>query len=286
MSKDIQPIFRFAPSPNGDLHLGHAFSALITQKLARQVGGKLLLRIEDIDIVRCTPEAIKLMLDDLKWIGFDWDEKPRKQSQYFDEYGDVLTKLKNDGLIYPCFCTRSEIKANATGTKDPDGAPLYPGTCKHFTEEKRARLMHQDKAYALRLDMEKALEQVGDLTWEEFDEDLGSHETIKVDGAAWGDVVLARKYTPTSYHLSVVLDDADQGITHVTRGKDLYEATSVHRVLQALLELPEPKYMHHGLILDDEDKKLSKSKKSLSLHALKGRDWTPDQIRAQLGLED
>jgi glutamyl-Q tRNA(Asp) synthetase len=281
-----QPIFRFAPSPNGELHLGHAFSALLTQNLAREVSGKLLLRIEDIDTIRCTDESIEQMLDDLKWLGFEFDEEPRRQSQHFDLYEKALDQLKEMGLIYPCFCSRNDIKKNATGDKDPDGAPIYPGTCRTLSAKKRNELIESGKPFAWRLDMQKAVEITGPLTWQELDEDLDNPETIEADPMAWGDVVLARKYTPTSYHLSVVVDDAAQQITHVTRGKDLYFATAVHRTLQQLLQLPEPQYFHHGLILDDEGKKLSKSKKSLSLAALKKRGWTADQIRDQLGLDN
>lgn len=286
MNTNDQPIFRFAPSPNGQLHLGHAFSALLTQELAQKADGKLLLRIEDIDTIRCTDESIEQMLNDLDWVGFSWDEEPRRQSAHFVDYENALNTLHAESLLYPCFCSRSQIKANATGEKDPDGAPLYPGTCKHMSPYDRDKKLDSDAAYALRLDMKKALAKVGDVTWQELSEDLNEAEIITADPAAWGDVILARKYTPTSYHLSVVIDDADQGITHVTRGKDLYFATAVHRVLQELLELPEPKYMHHGLILDDGGNKLSKSKKSLSLAALKKRDWTPEQVRAQLGFEE
>lgn len=286
MNISDQPIFRFAPSPNGQLHLGHAFSALLTQELAQKADGKLLLRIEDIDTIRCTEEGIEQMLNDLDWVGFSWDEEPRRQSNHFDDYQKALDQLKADGLIYPCFCSRKQIKDAATGAKDPDGAPVYPGTCKHMSPFTRDKHMAEAKAFAWRLDMDKAIQKVGDLTWQELDEELSHAETIKADPAAWGDVVLARKYTPTSYHLSVVVDDADQNITHITRGKDLYFATAVHRVLQELLQLPEPQYYHHGLILDDEGNKLSKSKKSLSLEALKKRGWTPEQIRAQLGLNE
>ncbi|MGJ8528900.1 tRNA glutamyl-Q(34) synthetase GluQRS [Maritalea sp.] len=281
-----QPIFRFAPSPNGELHLGHAFSALMTQQIAQANDGKILLRVEDIDTIRCTPEGTIQMLDDLDWVGFSWDEEPRNQSDHFDDYAKALEKLRSDGLVYPCFCSRNQIKSNANGEKDPDGAPLYPGTCKHMSQYDREKRMQDADAFAWRLDMDKAIEKVGDLTWQELSEDFTEVETVKANPAAWGDVILARKFTPTSYHLSVVVDDADQNITHVTRGKDLYFATAVHRVLQALLELPEPKYLHHGLILDDEGKKLSKSKKSLSLAALRKRGWTPEQIRVQLELEE
>ena len=285
MTQSNQPIFRFAPSPNGELHLGHAFSALLTQKLARQEGAKLLLRLEDIDTVRCTPENIQQMLDDLTWLGFDWDEDPIYQSTNFDAYQHALDQLRLMDLVYPCICSRNDIKQNATREKDPDGAPLYPGTCRDMDDETRLRLFDEGKPFAWRLDMQKAIEKTGPLTWQEFDEDLREVEIIKADPLQWGDVILARKYTPTSYHLSVVVDDAAQGVTHITRGKDLYFATAVHRVLQQLLKLPEPQYLHHGLILDDEGKKLSKSKKSLSLAALKKRGWTADQIRDQLDLD-
>jgi glutamyl-Q tRNA(Asp) synthetase len=286
-----QPVFRFAPSPNGYLHLGHALSALIDFEMARQMGGRFLLRIEDIDSTRCRPEFETAIYEDLGWLGIAWEEPVRRQSGHLDAYERALGKLEAEGLVYPSFESRGEIAryvaqhSHVPWPHDPDGAPLYPGLSKKLGPEERKRRMASEP-YTLRLDMNAALVRAGALTWVETGADpKQDHETRMAEPEKWGDVVLARKDTPTSYHLSVVMDDALQGITHVVRGQDLYQATSVHRVLQALLGLPPPLYHHHRLILDAEGKKLSKSTRATALRELREQGKTPADIRRIIGLE-
>ncbi len=277
-----QPVFRFAPSPNGPLHLGHALSALLNRDMAETANARLLLRIEDIDIERCRPEFEASILDDLSWLGLRWEQPVRRQSEHFREYVGALDKLKARGLVYPCTCTRGEIRAAAAAKSgwpdDPDGAPVYPGTCR---PPPGTALIDREPAW--RLNMAKALEETGPLGWTEIGDD-GLTETVMADPGAWGDVVLARRDTPTSYHLSVTLDDALQGVTHIVRGRDLYTATAVHRVLQSLLGLPEPVYRHHRLILNADGKKLSKSAGSEALHALRAEGADVADIRRLVGL--
>jgi glutamyl-Q tRNA(Asp) synthetase len=269
-------IFRFAPSPNGFLHLGHAYSALLNADLARAAGGRLLLRIEDIDETRCRPEFEQTIYEDLRWLGLTW-EPVRRQSEHYDDYRAALAKLDALGLIYPSFESRAEIARTATG-RDPDGAPLYSGARKSLSPVERQRRIGAGEPYALRLDMNAALARAGALRWDECG------KSVAADPAAWGDVVLARKETPTSYHLSVVVDDAAQGVTDVVRGEDLTHATSVHRLLQALLGFPVPRYRHHRLILDDKGRKLSKSTQATGLRELRAQGKTPVDIRAMIGL--
>lgn len=271
-------VFRFAPSPNGFLHLGHAYSALLNADLARQVGGRLLLRIEDIDEARCRPEYEAAIYEDLRWLGIAWEEPVRRQSGHYDEYRAAIGRLGAMGLIYPSFESRAEIARTAIG-RDPDGAPLYSGAAKALSADERRRRIAAGEPYALRLDMTAALDRTGPLHWTE------SGESVAADPAAWGDVVLARKDTPTSYHLSVVVDDAAQGVTDVVRGADLYHATGVHRVLQTLLGLPAPRYRHHRLILDESGRKLSKSTQATGLRELRARGQTPVDIRRLVGLD-
>jgi glutamyl-Q tRNA(Asp) synthetase len=294
MPRDMtQPVFRFAPSPNGYLHLGHALSALIDFDMARAAGGKFLLRIEDIDATRCRPEFEAAITEDLAWLGVAWDEPVRRQSEHLDAYAQALAKLEALNLVYPSFESRTEIarlvaerERNAPWPRDPDGAPLYPGDGKRIAPGERARRM-ADGPYALRLDLNAATERTGALTWVEIDAQAGAgRETLVAQPEAWGDVVLARKETPTSYHLSVVVDDALQDVTHVVRGQDLQQATSVHRVLQALLGLPAPVYHHHRLILGEDGRKLSKSTHATSLRELRAQGMTPADIRRMVGLAE
>jgi len=271
--------FRFAPSPNGELHLGHAYSALLNLKLAREAGGKCLLRIEDIDRARCTPELEKQMLEDLEWIGFEWDKEPRRQSEHFGVYRSALERLDTKKLIYPSILSRSEIKKRirqleADGTRwprDPDGSPVYPGKERSLGEAARREIIASSRPYSLRLEMNLAAR---DSSFEWFED--GSF--IKAEPYQWGDVILARKDTPTSYHLCCVIDDAIEGITNVVRGKDLYHATSVHVVLQEVLGLISPSYYHHELVLDQAGRKLSKSSASASLRALRKAGHTPQDV--------
>ncbi len=270
-------VFRFAPSPNGFLHLGHAYSALLNADLVRAASGRLLLRVEDIDDMRCRPEYERAIYEDLAWLGLTWDEPVRRQSEHYADYRAALAKLEALGLIYPSFESRAEIARTAIG-RDPDGAPLYSGAGKSLAESGRQRRIDAGEPYALRLDMKAAIVRTGALQWHE------DGKPVDANPAAWGDVVLARKETPTSYHLSVVIDDAAQGVTDIVRGQDLYHATSVHRLLQALLGLPTPQYRHHGLILDDKGQKLSKSTQATGLRELRVGGKTPVDIRAMVGL--
>lgn len=292
-----RPVLRFAPSPNGRLHLGHALSALLNARMARALGGRLLIRIEDIDAARCTPELEAGVLEDLAWLGLDWERPVRRQSEHFSDYRAALDRLSAMGLLRKTFLTRGEIaravarleeERGAPWPCDPDGAPLYPGDEAVLSPEEIAARAEQGAPFALRLDMRAALARCkAPLTWQELpdDEAQGAPSRLAADPARWGDVVLARKDTPTSYHLSVVVDDARQGVTHVVRGKDLFEATAVHRLLQVLLGLPEPLYRHHRLILDADGRKLSKSQGDTALAELRARGATPDDIRRRIGLD-
>jgi glutamyl-Q tRNA(Asp) synthetase len=270
-------VFRFAPSPNGYLHLGHAYSALLNADLAHAAGGRLLLRIEDIDETRCRPEYGAAIYEDLRWLGLTWDEPVRRQSEHYDDYRATLAKLEGLGLIYPSFESRAEITRTAAG-RDPDGGPLYSGAGKSLSTAERQRRIEAGEPYALRLDMNAAMARTGALQWNE------DGKSVDANPSAWGDVVLARKDTPTSYHLSVVIDDAAQGVTDVVRGEDLFQATSVHRALQALLGLPVPRYRHHRLIVDAEGRKLSKSTHATGLRELRAQGKSPVDIRAMVGL--
>jgi glutamyl-Q tRNA(Asp) synthetase len=286
------PVFRFAPSPNGYLHLGHAFSALLNFDLARQAGGQLLLRIEDIDATRCRPEFEDAIYEDLAWLGITWQQPVRRQSTHFADYRAAIDRLSALGLIYPSFESRSEIarlvaerKTAGPWPHDPDGAPLYPGTAKSLAPDERERLLAFAALYALRLDMAAAMARVGPLSWREQGAGPGGETgAVSAQPQAWGDVILARKETPTSYHLSVVIDDALQGVTDVVRGQDLFWSTSVHRLLQRLLDLPQPVYRHHALIQDGAGQKLAKSSKSTGLRQLRAGGATLRDIRRLVGL--
>ena len=288
----MPPVFRFAPSPNGYLHLGHAYSALLNFDLARQNGGRLLLRIEDIDPARCRPEFEAAIYQDLAWLGITWETPVRRQSEHFADYRAALERLTAMGLVYPAFESRGEIstlvaqrEAQAAWPRDPDGAPLYPGVAKSLSPDQRAYLLDSGVPYALRLDMAAACALAPDLGWiEHGDGPDGATGAVAARPEAWGDVILARKETPTSYHLSVVIDDALQGVTEVVRGADLFWSTSVHRLLQHLLGLPQPAYRHHRLVHDGEGRKLSKSSAATALRELRARGATPADIRRQIGL--
>jgi glutamyl-Q tRNA(Asp) synthetase len=288
----MPPVFRFAPSPNGYLHLGHAFSALLNFDLARRAGGRLLLRIEDIDPARCRREYEDAIHEDLAWLGIAWETPVRRQSAHLAEYQRALEILSAQGLAYPSFESRAEIaklvaarEAACPWPRDPDGAPLYPGSAKQLPHRERTRLIDSGAPHALRLDMDAAIARTGDLFWTEQGEGPdGDTGGIAARPQAWGDVVLARKETPTSYHLSVVVDDALQGVTDVVRGQDLFHATSVHRLLQCLLDLPEPAYRHHRLIRDEAGAKLAKSTGSTGLRELRAAGMGPADIRRMVGL--
>jgi len=284
-------ILRFAPSPNGYLHLGHAYSGLLNYDMARDCGGRLLLRIEDIDRERCRPEFEAAIHEDLRWLGIAWDEPVRRQSEHFADYAAAIAKLEAQGLLYPSFESRSEIAAlvaerDAQGRwpRDPDGVPLYPGRARKMPAAERER-RRAGEPFALRLAMDAALAQAGALTWRETGSGpQGQSGSVTATPQRWGDVVLARKELPTSYHLSVVIDDALQGVTDVVRGQDLFWATAVHRLLQTLLGLPEPAYHHHRLILDAEGRKLSKATQATSLRELRASGASAGDIRRMVGL--
>ncbi len=275
---------RFAPSPTGYLHLGHAYAAW----MAARAGNRFLLRIEDIDATRCRPEYEAAIFEDLAWLGLSWEAPVLRQSDRMPAYAAALAQLKARGLIYPCFCTRQQIAEEIARAGEaphgPDG-PLYPGTCRHLSNGERAERIASGTPYALRLDSAKAAVDVGPLMFEERGAgSKGERGMIAVDPLAFGDVVLARKETPSAYHLAVVVDDAFQGVDLITRGNDLFAATHIQRVLQALLGLPAPVYAHHRLILDENGRKFSKRDQAVTLQALRQGSVTPDQIRKKLDL--
>ncbi|MNH91283.1 Glutamate--tRNA ligase [compost metagenome] len=286
-----KPVYRFAPSPNGFLHLGHALSAFLNHDMAKASGGRFLLRIEDIDQTRCTAEFEEMIYRDLAWLGLDWEMPVRRQSEHFDAYRDALDRLRGMGLVYPTFLTRGDVKAHVTAyeadgknwPRDPDGSPLYPDDDRLRNEAERAHLIAKGIKHAWRMDVMKAMALVGkQLSWQETG--TGHPETIPADPTIWGDVILSRSDAPSSYHLSVAIDDALQGITHVVRGADLYTATAIHRLLQELLCLPEPVYHHHQLIVGSDGRKLSKSEGSTGIAALRDEGLLPGDIRRIVGL--
>lgn len=289
-----RPVFRFAPSPNGALHLGHAYSAIFSFEAARRAGGRFLLRIEDIDHARSNDTFVDNIFRDLAWLGLTWEQPVRRQSAHMDDYRAAVAKLDALGVLYRCFATRSEIAAalahDPAPARDPDGGLIYPGLHKDLSAADRARLTGQGRRAALRLDTAKACRiarQMNNapLTFLNHRDDVeGGQDVVAATPEIWGDVVIARKDISTSYHLSVVVDDAIQHITTVTRGQDLFAATHIHRLLQVLLELPEPEYCHHRLIHDESGRRLSKSARDKSLESLRAAGTTPARIRALTGL--
>ncbi len=288
------PVFRFAPSPNGELHLGHALSALTNQRMATATGGRLLLRIEDIDVTRCTPEFETAIHRDLAWLGITYEQPVRRQSEHFACYETALERLKKEELVYPAFMSRGDIRGaimehEASGhvwPRDPDGAPVYPGADKQMSKRERQRRIDSGAPFAWRLDTAAAQARLPDaLNWREWtNEDMAITTDIAADPLQWGDVIIARREIPTSYHLSVVVDDALQGISHVVRGLDLYFATSLQRLLQQVLGLLQPSYFHHRLVLGPDGRKLSKSQRDTGLAALREAGETPETVKAMLGL--
>jgi glutamyl-Q tRNA(Asp) synthetase len=275
-------VTRFAPSPTGRLHLGHAYSALHASRLAADAGGRFLLRIEDIDRTRCKPAFEAGILEDLAWLGIKWEEPVWRQSERMPAYAEALATLAARDLLYPCFCTRTDIAREiAEAGRAPHGpeGPVYPGTCRHLSKAERTARIAAGAPYAERLRMDRAMAAAGPLTF--TDCEAG---TLAVDGAPFGDVVLARKDVPASYHLAVVVDDAAQGVTLVSRGKDLLPATHVHRILQALLELPEPAYAHHRLLADAAGRRFAKRDKSLTIEALRRAGRSPNEVRRMAGI--
>jgi len=277
-------VTRFAPSPTGYLHLGHAHSAIFGWRAAAAVGGRFLLRIEDVDLARCRPEFEAAIFEDLAWLGMAWEEPVRRQSEHMADYAQGLDRLDRLGLLYPCFCTRAEVRAeidNADAAPHGPAGPHSPGTCRALGRQEQNRRIRAGKAHALRIDMDKACARAGRLTW--TDRKAGE---IEADPRGAGDVVLARKDVPTSYHLAVTLDDHLQGVTLVTRGWDLFHATHVHRLLQALLGLKTPDYHHHPMITDPNGVRLAKRNRAVTLRSLRNAGKTPDDIRAMVPLEE
>lgn len=275
-------VTRFAPSPTGHLHLGHVHSAAFAWRLARQAGGRFLLRIEDIDPTRCRPDFTAAILDDLAWLGLHWDGPVRVQSAHLAEYRVTLDALSARGLLYPCFCTRGdiarEIAASAAAPHGPDG-PLYPGTCRRLSGDERAARIAAGQAHALRLDMAAALAALpAPLSFEEMGEGR-----LRCEPARFGDAVLARKDTPASYHLCVTHDDALQGVTLVTRGADLKPATDLHRLLQALMGWPEPRYAHHALLTDASGRRLAKRDRAATIRDLRAEGVTAEEVLRRAG---
>jgi len=288
---------RFAPSPNGRLHLGHAYCAMLNLKLARSLGATMLLRIEDIDRQRCTPQNESAMLRDLEWIGFEWDREPIRQSQRMDAYGEALAQLRDREMLYPSYLSRSEIRAivntRPDWPSDPDGAPLYPGNERdfHFQNQGNEHALGREKGKyeqaKWRLDMTSAIQSAGDtLGWHEWCPHTGKIENQNVRPQDWGDVILSRQDTPTSYHVSCVVDDADQRVSHVVRGLDLFQATSVHRLLQVMLHMEAPLYHHHRLILGADGRKLSKSENATALCDLRDAGAAREEVLERIGLPE
>ncbi len=283
------PILRFAPSPNGPLHLGHAFSALFTARAAAAISGALLLRIEDIDHGRSRAEFEAAIYEDLAWLGLKWPQPVMRQSARMAAYAAAAEKLKEQDLLYPCFCSRADVVSRAIAA-DPDGAPLYPGTCRRLSAGELSQRLGQGLQPQWRLKMDRAVAEAGPLSIAEAP--AADREAVwdrteqrRAHPERWGDAALIRRDTPASYHLSVVVDDADQGVSHVTRGKDLFEATSLHVLLQRLLGLPSPVYCHHRLILGPDGQKLAKSKGSPSLRDLRDKGWMAADVRRKLGFD-
>ena len=266
---------RFAPSPTGLLHIGNGFSALTGWQRARARGGRFCLRIEDIDNTRCRPEFDAAILADLAWLGIDWDGPVLRQSQRLAVYAEAVAQLRGRGLLYPCFCSRADIAAAVAAPHGPDG-PRYTGTCRHLSPDERAERMAA-KAFAWRLDIGAALAQIGRLNW--IDTEAGR---VAADPLAGGDIVIARKDLGVSYHLAVVIDDAAQGVTEVVRGIDLFPASHVQRLLQALLDLPETTYYHHRLILAPDGRRLAKRDQDATLASLRAGGTEPEELRTRL----
>jgi glutamyl-Q tRNA(Asp) synthetase len=288
-------VTRFAPSPTGFLHLGHAHSALLGHRTAREAGGRFLLRIEDIDRTRCKPEFEAAIVDDLHWLGLDWEEPVRRQSDHFAEYAAALRRLESAGLLYPCFCSRKDIAAAASaphGVPSPDGVPsegesvIYPGTCRALDPVLAAERRAAGAPFALRLDVAEAARRAGPLTFIDAEPGGANPREIRAEPERFGDVVLGRRDTPASYHLCATLDDHIQGITLVIRGEDLRPATHLHRLLQAVLGLATPQYRHHVLLTNESGVRLSKRDGAMALRALRDRGTSANAVRKMAGFDD
>jgi glutamyl-Q tRNA(Asp) synthetase len=278
-------VTRFAPSPSGYLHLGHAYAALVAWETARAAHGRFLLRIEDIDPGRCRPEFERGIYEDLRWLGLVWDGEVRRQSEHVGVYGEALGQLDDLGVLYPCFCTRRQIRAEIAhagqAPHGPAGEAIYPGVCRSLPAAEKRRRVAAGEAFALRLDVARAQRIAGTLHWH----DLRAGK-VRAAPETLGDAVLARKETPTSYHLAVTVDDAIQGVSLITRGEDLFHATHVHRLLQALLGLPTPTYYHHNLIADSTGLRLAKRNRAITLRTLRQSGRRPEDIWRLIGLPE
>ena len=290
MTSSVAPqhvVTRFAPSPTGRLHVGHAWSALLAHDMARAAGGTFRLRIEDIDGTRSRAEHVAGMIEDLTWLGIGWDGEVVFQSRRLPTYDAALERLRDMGLLYPCFCTRADIAASTSAPHGPEG-PVYPGTCRGLSEEERTRRIGAGEAHAWRIDMQEAVARAGTVTWQAMSFSPLSYPQMeaqalhKAEPLTHGDVVLARKDAPASYHLSCTLDDAAMGISHVLRGDDLLGATDVHRLLQALLDLPSPAYIHHPLLVDADGRRLAKRSGSIALADLRAQGMDAAALVADL----
>lgn len=289
MADPTRPVLRFAPSPNGRLHLGHAYSALLNAQWAERLEGRLLLRIEDIDVTRCRPEFVDGIVEDLGWLGLRWEQPVRRQSEHFDDYRAAFSVLRDRHLVFPCFCSRKDLAASrpppeeTEERRDPDGVRVYPGTCRHLPAAEVTRRIERGDPHTWRLDSTAACRDFRDgLTYRRLDAD-GCVHLQAADPGRWGDAIVVRREIPTSYHLSVIVDDALQHVTHVVRGQDLEAATDLHILLQRLLGLPSPTYHHHGLLLDDQGEKLAKSRFSQTLRDLREAGMSAGEIRKRLG---
>jgi glutamyl-Q tRNA(Asp) synthetase len=287
---EAEIVTRFAPSPTGFLHLGHAYSALLGHRTARAANGRFLLRIEDIDRTRCKPEFETAIFDDLHWLGLGWEQPVRRQSDHFVEYAAALQRLESDGLVYPCFCSRKDIAAAASA---PHGVPshegetvIYPGTCRGLDPILAAARKAAGAPFALRLDTEKASRQAGPLMFVDAEPDGSNPREIRAEPERFGDVVLGRRDTPASYHLCATLDDHLQGVTLVIRGEDLRPATHLHRLLQAVLGLATPHYRHHLLLTNESGVRLSKRDGAMALRALRDRGISASAVRRMAGFHD
>lgn len=290
MTSSVAPqhvVTRFAPSPTGRLHVGHAWSALLAHDMARAAGGTFRLRIEDIDGTRSRAEHVAGIIEDLTWLGIGWDGEVVFQSRRLPTYDAALERLRDMGLLYPCFCTRADIAASTSAPHGPEG-PVYPGTCRGLSEEERTRRIGAGEAHAWRIDMQEAVARAGTVTWQAMSFSPLSYPQMeaqalhKAEPLTHGDVVLARKDAPASYHLSCTLDDAAMGISHVLRGDDLLGATDVHRLLQALLDLPSPAYIHHPLLVDADGRRLAKRSGSIALADLRAQGMDAAALVADL----
>lgn len=279
-------VTRFAPSPTGFLHLGHAYSALLGFRTARDANGSFLLRIEDIDRTRCKPEFEAAIFEDLAWLGLEWERPVRRQSEHFADYAAALAQLEAEGLLYPCFCSRKDIAAAASAPHGDADTVIYPGTCRNLDPVLAAERKAEGAPFALRIDIAKASRRAGPLRFLDSEPGAADWREIRAEPERFGDVVLGRRDTPASYHLCATLDDHLQGVTLVVRGVDLRPATHLHRLLQAVLGLATPRYRHHVLLTNESGVRLSKRDGAMAIRALRDRGMSADAVRTMAGFHD